>query len=138
MASDYRVRLVVGSLTRFVERSVKGIALNATANLNIRNPVDTGWSRANYIPRIGKPVDSAAGSKLDVGAAVRAMAVGIAQVVTGYKLSAGPVFITNHVPYVPDLNRGSSRQAPAGFIEEELIRAVEQTIQDMRGEGVIT
>lgn len=40
-------------------------------------------------------------------------------------------FITNNVPYMPDLNDGSSQQAPAGFIEkaEAIARAKVMTFR---------
>ena len=118
-----QTRRIMRELYKRLERDVKIIVLDITAGLIEETPVDTGWARANWIPNIGSPFQGPVGSHDDFDTTQQEQ--GQAQVATKYKLEDGPVFITNHVPYVPDLNEGSSPQAPAGFIDEIIDRVVE-------------
>ena len=49
-----QVTAIVRGLDRFAERVIVKITLDVTANLIEANPVDTGWSRANWVPSVGK------------------------------------------------------------------------------------
>ena len=71
-------------------------------------PVDIGWARNNWIPSLGKPTDTPVGSRdPGVGAAAAAQAKGTAEVL-GY-----------------DVRRdGHSRQAPRGFVQRAIRKAV--------------
>lgn len=124
MARDSQVRLVVRSLGRFTTDKVKRIVLDATANLIEDTPRDTGWARNNWVPEIGPGPDDPAGDRDNAGAARVAQQKGIASVAVGYKLGMGIVTITNNVPYIVMLNEGTSQQAPAGFVQAALFRAV--------------
>ena len=114
-------------LEQAVERVIKVLAVNITANLVERTPVDTGWAKSNWIPSVGESVSSPQGSKENVGQAAAAQAGGQARVL-GYKLNNGNVFIANNVPYISRLNDGHSNQAPAGFVQVE----IEQGIRELR------
>lgn len=123
------IRFVIGALTSFTEKHVKVIALDAVANLVEDTPRKTGWARANWIPSIGvsSALDGTAPAQDDSGqiaARAQARESGIAQIVTSYTLGAGRIFITNGVPYLPALNDGTSSQAPAGFVQAAILRAV--------------
>lgn len=124
-----QVRVVVESLEGFTEKLIKRLALNVTAQLVKDTPVDTGWARANWVPQIGSPRTRTAGSrraaedgKVDLGPQASGTLA-----VAGYKL--GPsIFISNNVPYIKRLNAGSSKQAPAAFIQAAILRAVRNTV----------
>lgn len=117
------VRTTIGALESTIERIVKQVTLEAVAILTEDTPRDTGWARTNWIPRIGGPIDGAAGDRESVATSASAQQSGVASVAT-YRLPMGKVYITNHVPYIQRLNEGSSRQAPAGFVERSLVAAV--------------
>ncbi len=133
MARDPQIIAVIGELNGFTERIVKKVTLDVTANLQAPpsdggTPVDTGWARANWIPSIGIPIqEDLSGITPDPavvpGAAAKSVA-GQAEVATQYKLSLGPVFVSNNVPYIPILNQGSSQQAPAAFVQQAIAKAV--------------
>lgn len=135
-----QLRLVVQALEGFVERIVRKIALDVTANL-VRapgeggTPVDTGWARANWVPNIGSPAPAGnqpttrAGRTSAIGSAQGAQAAGEGAV-AGYRVQQGNVHITNNVPYIVRLNEGHSQQAPAGFVQAAIAKAV--TV-DLRG-----
>lgn len=124
-----QVRVVVQSLEGFTERLMSRLALNVTALLVKDTPVDTGWARANWVPSIGAPRERTAGTRaaaeagqVDLAPQVRGQAE-----VAGYKL--GPaIFISNNVPYIKRLNSGSSRQAPAGFVQSAIFRGIRNTV----------
>jgi hypothetical protein len=121
------LKVVIAGLGKFVEKTVKKITLDATANLIEDTPRDLGWARVNWIPSLGSP--SLSGnvsnpSEGEVGAARRKQDQGIARVVTGFRLGSGKVYISNNVPYIMRLNEGSSTQAPAGFVQASIARAV--------------
>lgn len=128
------VRVVARDLRQFTERTVKRLALNINAELVKRTPIDTGWARANWVPNIGAPVTRTAGTReqaeagrLDLGPRES----GLAAIATTYTL--GPeIHQTNNVPYIQLLNAGSSKQAPAGFVQAAILRAVELTVRNAR------
>ncbi len=132
--ADPQIRAIVRSLGRLAERVVTKITLDVTANLVEGTPVDVGWARANWIPSIGVPfsanLSGMTPTPLDVAAANQERGVATARVL-GYKLGLGKVFVTNNVPYVPRLNDGSSKQAPAGFVQRAIAKAIKFDIRGL-------
>lgn len=131
--ADQQIRAIVRGLDRLTERVVTKITLDVTANLVETTPVDTGWARANWVPALSKPfvanlgaVPVTAQNASAAGVRQQAAVAGIA----GYRLSMGRVFVSNNVPYIQELNAGSSRQAPSGFVQRAIAKAV---TQDIRG-----
>ena len=120
--ADRQLRFIIRALEKVAERAVAKITLDATANLIEATPVNTGWARANWVPSIGEPVDEPSGSQEDVNSSDQEN--GIAKVATGYKLAMGKVFISNNVPYIGALNDGHSQQAPSGFVQIAIAKAV--------------
>ena len=43
------------------------------------------------------------------------------------------MFVSNNVKYITRLNDGYSRQAPAGFVQSAIRKAVTQDIRSFRG-----
>ena len=124
-----QVTAIVRDLDRFAERLIVKITLDVTANLVEATPVDTGWARANWVPSVGqrsrRPAQSFPGRTPSafVQTAAAKQSVGQAQAV-GYKLERGRVFVSNNVDYILRLNDGYSRQAPAGFVQRAIRKAV--------------
>lgn len=120
------IRIVVKAAEGFAEKVVRKLALDIVANLVAApseggTPVDTGWARANWLPRVGSPATGTVGSPTSVTRS--AQQAGLQQVAT-WKMGAGKVWITNAVPYIGRLNAGWSKQAPAGFVQAAIRRAV--------------
>lgn len=121
------IRVVINSLDKYINLVLRALVLDITANLQRApseggTPVDTGWARANWIPQIGQPAAGTAGSPENVSAA--ASESGKAAVAAGYSYLNGPAHITNNVPYIVRLNEGSSKQAPSGFVQRAIIKAI--------------
>lgn len=121
------ISFIVKDVERSAELIIKKITLDIHANL-VRapgeggTPVDTGWARANWVPAIGTRFEGTAGSRSAVSEGDAQ--AGIASVLA-YKLAQGRVIISNNVPYIGGLNEGTSRQAPAAFVQAAIVKAVE-------------
>ena len=135
-----QVRVVMASLNGFVEQLIKKLTLDIVANLQAApseggTPVDTGWARANWIPQIGAPREKPAGTRTqaEAGSLPGDSAQGVATVVGSYRLSKGPIYITNNVPYILALDAGHSKQAPRGFVRRAIIKAVRRDLGSALG-----
>lgn len=116
-----------GRIVRLINKAVESVSiditLDATSGLIEDTPIDTGWARANWVPSVGRPVTSPIGFPGDVETSPQQSG---RSKIANYSLSDGALFISNNVPYIETLNGGSSSQASAGFVEENLDRAVEK------------
>jgi len=111
-------------LLRRIETNIKHVALDIHANLvdpNEGTPRDTGWAANNWVAQVGSAFRGLVGSRKRVDSS-KAMNAG--QEISKWKSGSGPIFISNNVPYIGRLNAGSSSQAPAGFIEKAVQRAI--------------
>jgi len=127
-----QLTIVLTALEGYVDGLLKRLVLNTVANLVAPpalggTPVDTGWARANWVPRIGSSTTGAVGSRESVSTSEQQ--AGVASIVMGYGSKKGPAYITNHVPYIGRLNEGHSKQAPRGFVQAAIQRAVEQSVR---------
>lgn len=125
-------RRVTVELENFSADLIKRITLDATANLIEDTPIDLGWARSNWVPNIGEPFEKTVGTQeaADAGNINRSIQQeGVARVLTEYRLTMGPVYITNNVPYINRLNEGHSNQAEAGYVQNALSRAVASAVR---------
>ena len=132
-----QIRQVIDALNGVTEQLMRKITLDIVANLQETTPVDTGWARANWIPHIGAELDEDLRGISPDDARISGdqgrQQSGIAQVATNYTLTDGAIFITNNVPYIERLNDGSSTQAPAGFVQAAIDKAVTEDIRGFKG-----
>lgn len=126
-----QIRRIIGRLDDVTASIVSSLAVNITAELIERTPVDTGWARANWVPAIGAPSLAGAGDLSRQARQAGAPSAGgrqsaaVGVVATSYRdIRQGPVFISNNVPYIPRLNDGSSSQAPAGFVQDAIVAGI--------------
>lgn len=127
-------RIVGKSLRRFVGGTVRQLALRVHERLVARTPVDTGWARTNWVPQVGSAFEGTAGTREDAeaGSLDRGPAEAGISAVRRYTLEQGDVHVTNNVPYIEKLNAGSSRQAPAAFVQQEIVGAIEDVVGGSR------
>jgi hypothetical protein len=134
VANEDQIRTIIKALDRVSERTIIKITLDIVANLIETTPVDTGWARANWVPALGAPyVASLDGIRPTTQMATSAageQSSKLAGVAGGYRLEQGKVFISNNVPYILDLNAGSSSKAPVAFVQRAIVKAI---TQDIRG-----
>ncbi len=116
-------------LREAIGRAVGGLMIEIHANVTEGTPRDTGWAAANWLANIGGPAFAVATpSSRDIrsaSAAGRASAASSSLApLLSYKLGDGPIFVSNGVPYIEELNQGSSQKAPAGFVQTGIIQAL--------------
>lgn len=122
---------------------VKAFSKRALRSLVRGTPADEGVARSNWRVGIGAPTRVAIGAyapgkNLGISETANANAAtnaGIARInsvrgVRGRGLETS-IYISNAVPYIKELNNGSSKQAAGGFIEVALKEA-QQEIQGFR------
>lgn len=96
------------------KRRVAGAVLQAVV---LSTPVKTGRARSNWFVGLGNPNRQTIAG-YGPGGGNTAISFGRAVIST----STGPedIFISNNLDYIAALNRGSSLQAPAGFVERAI------------------
>ena len=106
------------------------VALAADQAVVSGTPVDTGRARSNWFAAIGGPASSvidayAPGESGGTEAANTQAALNQAEaVISGYN-SGQEIHLTNNLPYIQRLNDGYSAQAPANFVEQAVMEAVQ-------------
>jgi len=96
--------------------------------LALATPVDTSQALSNWIVGIGVKdpsfitpwVPGLGGSTQNASVAETVAAAKV--MLTGRKFGTR-IFVSNSAPYIRKLNAGSSRQAPAGFVEGAIMKA---------------
>lgn len=129
----HNVKVVVDALASRVDDIVKRLVVEIVAILASPpsqggTPRDTGWASANWIASVGKPHEGTVGSRESVSAAQQTASLAA---ILGYKHEQGSAYASNNVPYIAALNFGSSKQAPAGFVEYAVARGI-QVVQTGR------
>lgn len=104
---------------------VRKCALLVDTAVVMQTPVDTGRARANWQVSIGgeegpggvlpAPASPGAGAEEALGKGRSA--------IMQYQ-GSGTIHITNNLPYIKRLDEGSSKQAPAGFVEKAIVAGV--------------
>lgn len=100
----------------------KAIAFTIVADLAYKTPVDTSNAISNWQTTLDAPAHTEIpphylGSRGSTFSASAGETVARAKLRLQIKKPAQPIYIANNADYIKDLNQGSSRQAPAGFVE---------------------
>jgi len=125
-----RIRVRGRQVEEGVNKLVRKCALIADRELVLETPVDTGRARSNWQVSLGSPLSSerepyVPGEALGKGEGQNAAgALAQAQERIGARRSGQDIYIQNNVDYIGALNDGSSAQAPAGFVQAAIQRAV--------------
>lgn len=95
-----------------LEKTVRAVALVVDAELVATTPVKTGRARSNWNPSLNTPDASIVepGQKKSIG-----------PINAAFKIT-DTILISNNLPYIRELNNGSSKQAPAGFVDAALAK----------------
>ena len=93
-------------------------------------PIDTGRARRNWQANESSPLTTylEAPSSPSDG---EKEAITNARLVASKLKSGGAAHLTNNAPYIVELNRGSSTQAPGMFVQMEVLNALER-IKDFK------
>lgn len=121
-----------------VDKVVRTAALVVDQVVVLATPVDTGRARSNWLVSVGVPRGEviepySPGNKLGLGESDNAnAALNQARAAVAIRPEGLPIFIVNNVDYIGLLNNGSSKQAPANFVEI----GVEQAIGAIRASRI--
>lgn len=134
--ADFRsvTKIVADKVKKQVEAKIHSYGFNLLQNLALATPILTGQAKANWQASIGRPdglfigLHGPTSDLLDLAhrppqavdwAAYQEQAQAVV-----YSYTVGQVlYIYSNLPYIQKLNDGSSRQAPAGFVETAIIAA---------------
>ena len=125
------IRIRATNVNENVSRLVRRVALAVDTAVVLATPVDTGRARANWQVGIGSAQAGTLSAPGDAGQAV-SQALAQAQGIISSYAGQGTIHITNNLHYIKDLNEGSSRQAPAGFVEAAIVAGV-NAIEESKG-----
>lgn len=104
---------IEGNAEKGVRKAVLAID-NALVNTT---PVDTGRAKSNWLPNLDGPAEGTVG----VGGALGKTA----GVVGRFDIDVNSaIHLTNNLPYIAKLDRGSSEQQPAGFVRRAILAGV--------------
>lgn len=107
--------------------TAKATAIAIVEQLALDTPVDTSQALSNWQVSLNNPVSSEIGPYVggefgsSFGASFSAT-VNNARSVLASKKPSQPIYISNVLDYIADLNAGSSKQAPAGFVESAILK----------------
>jgi hypothetical protein len=104
-------RIVEANSSRLVQKASTAILETVVT----ATPVDEGDAKSNWQTKIDEPASDILPSMDLTGAAAISNGKNVIAGYDGTKNSV--VHITNNLPYIGLLNRGSSQQAPAAFVE---------------------
>lgn len=109
---------VVKNMNKMVRRA----ALSTLTGVAFETPVDTGQARANWNTAINEPDLTEYNASNPNSAADEAINRGLIAV-SAFK-TEDTIRITNNMPYIGELNNGSSQQIPEGFVERSVQAAI--------------
>lgn len=99
------------------DRIVRGLTIELFAGVVRDTPVDTGAARGNW----QTTVESAAVSKIE--RLDRGGAEATSEIIAKTPPKAGQkTFLANNLPYIDELENGSSKQAPSGMVRKNFLR----------------
>jgi len=112
---------VIGRLEVVTTRETVRLLLDITSDVKKATPVDTGWAWNNWIPGLGSQIPSApVGTRDNVQR-------GASEAGSGEVLGMKPgddSYLVNNVPYIENLNEGSSPKADAGYVDAAIVARV--------------
>ena len=121
MADRGQVKRIIGAARDFTAKEMRSVTFRALKELGQVTPVDTTNARSNWQVGINVPPQG----EVEITSQASMVAKGLA-VIRAYKdPRQGQLIIVNNVPYIGILNAGSSTQAPAGFVDSALTRAIQ-------------
>ena len=114
-------------------RIVREGAFAALVTLVRDTPIDTGRAKSNWQAGVGSPTGGAPGGVLEEAyvpgrrgstrTANESAAIAAGRAALAGNKDGDSCYVVNNLSYIDELNAGSSRQAPAGFIERAISAA---------------
>jgi len=117
----FNPRKVADDLDRVVILVQKKVAMQLLEGVVNMNPVLTGRSRGNWQVTIGAAATGEIGGETGPWSSAQEVINNGAAVVDTMNV-LGAIYLTNNVPYITELEKGSSTQAPQGMVQVTLDR----------------
>lgn len=110
-----------------VNKVARATTINILNGVVLSTPVDTGRARGNWQTSVSSPIESQR-DKLDKSGG-STISEGTTFVQSRSKAKYPVFWISNNLPYIEELNRGTSDQAPAKFVESVIKRVANKDIE---------
>ena len=111
---------VKSELEAEVNKLARATTINVLKGVVLATPVDTGRARGNWQVSISKPIESQNSvNDLSGGSTI---SKGVAKTLAQKKVKYPIFWVVNNLPYIEELNKGSSKQAPVKFVETVIKR----------------
>lgn len=118
----FDTRRVAKNIDRLVILVQQKVALQLLTGVVNMTPVLTGRARGNWQVTIGAPTTAAVErTDKDGGPTISEGSATIQSITT-----LGTIYLTNNLPYIVELEKGSSKQAPQGMVQVTLDRVSSQ------------
>lgn len=109
---------ISGDVEAFVKLERDKLALNIDRRLVNETPRDTGAARRNWLVSFNRTDDR----QLPTGEQSQAISEGATNIDAAQ--AYGQLYIQNNLPYIQRLNEGSSKNAPARYIDSIIVQEV--------------
>ena len=100
-------------------KALRRVATQVDQAVVIATPRDTGRAANNWLPSLNTPIlqanENASGPNGQI--------LGVSQAVIFSANLGDTIYFSNNLPYIGKLNDGSSKQAPAGFVQKAALAA---------------
>lgn len=114
MSFESQLNAFVSGTEKKLERTVRAVKLELFRSVILDTPVDTGRARGNWQATIGSPATNEIENE--------SMSVALAGVAANLGKINDVSFLANNLPYIEELEDGSSKQAPAGMVRRNMAR----------------
>lgn len=114
MSFESQLNAFVSGTEKKLERTVRAVKLELFRSVILDTPVDTGRARGNWQATIGSPATNEIENE--------SMSVALAGVAANLGKVNDVSFLANNLPYIEELEDGSSKQAPAGMVRRNMAR----------------
>ena len=122
-----------GRLLVAVVETIRDVTIEVGKELVTATPVLTGFARANWRPALSVPAIVPVTALDPTGSATIAKITAVAK----HAGIGDTLFIVNNAPYIAALNRGSSPQAPRGFVKASVKTGTETALRKIRIRRII-
>lgn len=114
MSFESQLTAFVSGTEKKVERTVRAVKLELFRSVILDTPVDTGRARGNWQATLDSPATEEIENE--------SMSVALAGVAANLGKINDVSFLANNLPYIEELEDGSSKQAPAGMVRRNMAR----------------
>lgn len=114
MSFGQQLDAFVSGTEKKVERTVRAVKLELFRSVILDTPVDTGRARGNWQATLDSPATEETENE--------SMSVALAGVAANLGKVNDVSFLANNLPYIEELEDGSSKQAPAGMVRRNMAR----------------